>query len=202
MTSVITEKYKIRCAHHSDIFEHIPTLYEYTKKVDHVTECGVRGVVSSYAFAAGLLGNPRNKLVQVDIETNNSVVEFQMEAAAEGINTVFYEQSDLDCPMEPTDLLFIDTWHVYGHLKRELARWHSQVSKYIIMHDTTVDEWAGESIRSGSNIPEQSRQTGIPEEEIGRGLWPAIEEFLAAHPEWIMERRYTNNNGLTILARK
>jgi hypothetical protein len=38
-------------------------------------------------------------------------------------------------------------------------------------------------------------------EEINRGVWPAIEEFLAAHPEWILKERFTNNNGLTILQR-
>jgi hypothetical protein len=27
------------------------------------------------------------------------------------------------------------------------------------------------------------------------------EEFLATHPEWKLEQRFTNNNGLTILAR-
>jgi hypothetical protein len=33
------------------------------------------------------------------------------------------------------------------------------------------------------------------------GLWPAIEEFLAEHSEWEIQQRFTNNNGLTILAR-
>jgi hypothetical protein len=27
------------------------------------------------------------------------------------------------------------------------------------------------------------------------------EDFLAAHPEWKLEQRFTNNNGLTILVR-
>jgi len=70
------------------------------------------------------------------------------------------------------------------------------------MHDTSINEWAGETIRCGWNGTQQSLETGIPVEQINRGLWPAIEEFLAMHPEWIIERRYTNNNGLTILARK
>jgi len=33
------------------------------------------------------------------------------------------------------------------------------------------------------------------------GLWPAIREFLGTHPEWKIEKRFKNNNGLTILAR-
>ena len=69
------------------------------------------------------------------------------------------------------------------------------------MHDTTVDEWLGETIRNGWNAAEQSKQTGIPVDEITKGLWPAIEEFLMEHPEWLLEKRYTNNNGLTILKR-
>lgn len=201
MSSNIHNKYTQKCAQSSDINEHLPTLYEYARKVDHITECGVRGVVSSYAFAAGLLGKPTNRLICVDLDTNDNVVTFGGECSAEGINRTFYQQSDLDCPMEQTDLLFIDTWHVYGHLKRELARWHSYVGKYIIMHDTTVDEWQGETIRMGMNAHQQSAQTGIPVDEINRGLWPAVEEFLRHHPEWKLERRYTNNNGLTILAR-
>jgi len=91
--------------------------------------------------------------------------------------------------------------NVYGHLKREFERWNSFVSKYIILHDTTVDEWEGETLRIGWNASEQSKTSGIPIEEICKGLWPAVEEFLTLHPEWEIEKRYTNNNGLTILKR-
>jgi hypothetical protein len=41
---------------------------------------------------------------------------------------------------EKFDLTFIDTWHIYGQLKRELAKFAPITNKYIIMHDTTVDE--------------------------------------------------------------
>jgi hypothetical protein len=199
--STIFNKYQERCRQGSDINEHLPTLYKYATKCNHITECGVRGAVSSYAFAYGLLNNPNNKLIQVDLDTNSNVSQFGRECANEGINCTFYQQSDLDCPLEQTDLLFIDTWHIYGHLKRELARWHSHVGKYIIMHDTTVDEWQGETIRCGWNSQQQSIDSGIPVDEINKGLWPAIEEFLAANPEWKLEERFINNNGLTILSR-
>lgn len=185
----------------SDINEHLPTLFKYATKCSHITECGVRGVVSSYAFAMGLRGNPQNKLIQVDLDWHPNLDIFKQECNAEGINVTFYKQSDLECPMEPTELLFIDTWHIYGHLKRELERWHSSVSKYIIMHDTTVDEWDGESVRGGMDIDKQVKESGYPREEIAKGLWPAIEEFLDTHPEWKLKERFTNNNGLTILER-
>ena len=189
------------CELPSDINEHLPTLYKYALECNHITECGVRCAVSSYAFALGLHGKPANKLVQVDIVKSDDIEGFADECEYDGINTIFYEGSDLHCPVEDTDLLFIDTWHIYGQLKQEFIRWHSYAKKYIILHDTTVDGEQGESIRLGSNIPEQAKSSGFTEEEIGKGLWPAIEEFLLNHPEWRLKERYTNNNGLTVLMR-
>jgi hypothetical protein len=111
-------------------------------------------------------------------------------------------EDDTKCAPIETDMLFIDTWHVYAHLKRELAHWHGHVRKYIVMHDTTVDEVWGESLRMHMDIGRQAVESGYPEEEIRKGLGPAIAEFLEAHPEWMLEKKYTHNNGLTVLARK
>lgn len=162
----------------------------------------MRTVVSSYAFADALLSTPGARLVQVDPHWHPNVGAFQGECATEGLTSVFHRQSDLDCPLEETDLLFIDTWHVYGQLKRELARWHPYVRKYIILHDTTVDEWHGETFRCGWDADRQSRETGIPVDEIRKGLWPAVTEFLADRPEWSLRERFVNNNGLTVLEQK
>ena len=107
---------------------------------------------------------------------------------------------ELTLPYE-IDMVFIDTWHVYGQLKRELDKFSKITKKYIIMHDTTVDEWEGESIRGNLDIDSQIKNTGFSREEITRGLWPAISEFLSINSEWILHERYTNNNGLTILRR-
>jgi hypothetical protein len=199
--SVIDNKYIERCSNWSDIYEHLPTLARYGSECNHITEMGVRSVISSYAFAHALKNKKANKLVQVDLEDNDNITTFKNECEKENINVVFHKSSSLECPLEQTDLLFIDTWHVYGQLKRELERWNSQVTKYIIMHDTTVDEWAGETIRCKSNPREQHDKTGIPVHEITKGLWPAIREFLASHSEWKMRERYSNNHGLTILER-
>ena len=197
----IFNKYQQKCAIPSDINEHLPTLYNYAKNCKHVTEAGVRSAVSSYAFGAALLGQEGNRLIQIDVNDSSEIQTFQKECVVEGIHATFYKQSDLEAPMEPTDLFFIDTWHIYGHLKRELARWHSYVSKYIILHDTTVDELYGETIRNCWDANAQSAASGIPVDEIVKGLWPAVTEFLNEHPEWILEKRFTNNNGLTILRR-
>lgn len=198
---MIYDIYIQRASTRSDINEHLPALYSYATECNHIIECGVRGCNSSYAFAAALLNKPGARLVQYDIQKNPEMDQFLKHCLDSKISASLFIQSDIECDREKTDLLFIDTWHVYGHLKRELAYWHTYVSKYIIMHDTTVDEWVGESIRENMDIESQSKTTGIPIDEIKRGLWPAIEEFLSNHPEWELHERFTNNNGLTILRR-
>ena len=97
------------------------------------------------------------------------------------------------------DLIFIDTWHVYGQLKRELDKFSQYSKKYIIMHDTTLDGEFGESLRYKMNTEEQSKYSGFPIEEIEKGLWPAIDEFLKDNDYWELEKKYENCNGLTIL---
>jgi hypothetical protein len=101
------------------------------------------------------------------------------------------------------DLLFIDTFHVYGQLKRELARHASSCAHCIVLHDTTVDAENGEALRNGWDPNAMAQSTGIPVEEIVRGLWPAVQEFCAEEgATWYLARRYTNNNGLTVLVRR
>lgn len=196
--SVIDAKYIEHCSKWSDMYEHLPTLARYASQCNHITEMGMpRG--TSYALASGLKMKPNSKLVIVRKEVEDIILKSDCEK--ENVNVIFHNDSSLDCPLEQTDLLFIDTWHVYGVLKRELQRWQTHVTKYIIMHDTTIDEWAGETIRCKGNPKEQSEASGLPIHEITKGLWPAIREFLASHPEWIMRERYNNNNGLTILER-
>ena len=200
-TSILKTQYLLKKVIPSDINEHLETLYDYTNRCDSVIECGVRNICSSYAFASGLLGNKNNKFIMIDPFKDDFIDCFIEQAKSEGLNIEFIEKSDLECDLYKTDLLFIDTWHIYGQLKRELNRWNSYVKKYIIMHDTTVDEWDGETVRAGFNAEEQSKKYGIPVEEINKGLWPAIDEFLKENTEWKIEKRYTNNNGLTILTR-
>ena len=108
-----------------------------------------------------------------------------------GIQLEFQHVNSIHAVLEPgVDMLFIDTWHIYGHLKRELAAHHAKVGKYIIMHDTTVDEIYGKSIRERRDMVAESAATGYPVEEISRGLSFAISEFLAEHPEWVVEAVY------------
>lgn len=197
----LIEKYNYYCNNPSDINEHLPTLYKYAQECESAIELGVRGVISCYALIYGLVSNNKSKKKILLNDINPCNINELLSITNNLPIQVYYEWiNDLDLNInENYDLTFIDTWHVYGQLKRELDKFSKITNKYIIMHDTTVDEIYGETIRLNMNAQIQSKMTGIPVNEINKGLWPAIEEFLSFNRNWRIKERYTNNNGLTIL---
>ena len=203
MTDYIKNKYNDLSRFPSDINEHLPTLYKYATECETILETGVRGCVSSWALVYGLLNNNSvNKAIILNDISPCNIDELLARTKDLPIIVQYkwVNNLELEIPYN-VDLTFIDTWHVYGQLKRELEKFSKITMNYIIMHDTTVDEWEGESIRERFDIDAQVKFSGFPRHEITRGLWPAISEFLSAHPEWVLHQRFTNNNGLTILIR-
>ena len=177
----------------SDINEHIPTLVEYGSECETITEMGVRTITSTWAF----LGCAPKSLISYDIQDPSkwgaNIQDVYDTAKSYGLNFEFRKENVLKIEIEETDLLFLDTWHAYDQLKAELRLHSNKAKKYIIMHDTTSYEFRDE--------PLTSENAWEGELDFGRGLWAAIEEFLESSEEWILHKRYTNNNGLTILKR-
>jgi hypothetical protein len=97
------------------------------------------------------------------------------------IDFKFIRADVLKTKIEETDLLFIDTWHVYRQLKEELRLHADRARKYIILHDTTT--------------------FGLRGEDGGEGLIKAVDEFLSDNREWSIKEVFANNNGLTVLQR-
>ena len=186
-----------------DIDQHLIYLLKLSSTCESILECGVRTVVSSWAFLNGLLINKSDKktLHSCDISRSPNIFLLEKAALEENVAFKFHECNDLDLQMSDYDMIFIDTWHIYGHLKRELVKFAPFAKKYIVMHDTAVDAIMGESIRCGSDIPQQVIQSGYPEEEIRCGLEEAIREFLVEHKEWKIKKIFYHQNGLTILER-
>jgi len=116
---------------------HLPTLLRYAKKCDHITEFGVRYVVSTWALLAGY----PNRMISVDCKLC-PVSEVYEATEKAGINYEFLCANDLDIEIEPTDLLFIDSLHTYEHLTAELKAHAEKVNKYIILHDTIIPQMA------------------------------------------------------------
>jgi glycosyltransferase involved in cell wall biosynthesis/predicted Zn-dependent protease len=171
----IAELYFAACRTPSDINEHLPVLVVLARGCRHVTEFGTRTGVSTTAFLYSqpdrLVCYDRVRFPQVD----------RLVLVAGRTDFTFREADVLWAEIEETDLLFIDTLHDYEQLTQELSLHAGKARRYIVLHDTTTFGETGETPGH-------------------RGLWPAVEEFLAKGSFRLKERR-TNNNGLTVLER-
>lgn len=162
------------CNTPSDINEHLPTLAGLAKECKHVTEMGVRYIVSTWAFVEGMNGG---KLVSIDIKHPSAyggdITKVEEACREKGIEFQFIEASTLDIKIEPTDLLFIDTLHTGEQLRQELKLHASKAKKYIVLHDTVscADE-----------------------------LMPVITDFVS-RGTWKIQNHYEFNNGVMVLSR-
>ena len=189
MSDFIDQRYTDLCNVVSDINEHLPTLKRYAEECERITEMGTRTVVSTWAF---LSARPK-KLVCIDI-ADCPIEPAQWEAMKLGIDFKFIkaDSGDPNFQIEETDLLLIDTWHCYDHMKKELKLHPQHVNKYLIFHDTTL---------YADNPETVDYESLIGPDFTPKGIWPAIEEFLAEHTEWTIAEKFENNNGLTVLNR-
>jgi len=177
------EKYK---SESSDINEHLETLCNLVKWLDHITEMWVREWLSTIALLHWL--KKWWRLVSFDINWNPNIEKISTMAKDEWKKWNFRCENVLNLDIEYTDFLFIDTWHCYDQLIQELTKHSPRVKKYIVMHDTTTfwEVWENDYIKR---------------EWWYLGLNKAIDEFLEANDEWTKKKVYTNNNWLTILER-
>ena len=208
------QKYSLLCRSPSDINEHLPTLYRYACECDSAFETGVRGCVSSWAILNGLISNQNgmiktfllNDITSCDIdEISNNILNINSEGKVI-VDLKHIWENNLTMQVGENnryDMTFIDTLHCYGQLRRELDKFSKFTNKYIIMHDTTIDEFRGEIYRSDlsyDKLVEWKKMTGFTEDtDILYGLSQAIDEFLQSNPQWSQVEKFTNNNGLTVL---
>ncbi len=82
--------------------------------------------------------------------------------------------------MPENNLLFIDTFHRYLHLLKELTTYAPQCKRYIVLHDTTLYGGNGD--------------------DGGPGLRRAIMEFTQANPQWAVISHTDTQYGLTVLS--
>jgi hypothetical protein len=184
MNRAVLDKYHKACNTPSDINELLPFLRAVAEKCDMITEFGVRQPTSTWAFLAG----EPILLTSYDIIRSPLVDEVE-ELATQGMFK-FIEGSTLEVDIEPTDFLFIDTYHTALQCAEELRLHADKVRKYIGFHDThTFWETA-----------EQPYEGIDPKWNDGKGLGYAIEPFIKAGG-WKIDFTTPNNNGLTILKR-
>lgn len=169
------ELYHRNLANPSDIGGHMETLLRLGLECEHITEFGVR---SGNSTSCWLASGPEI-LRCYDIGVPGELDLFKAIAAEEQIDFAF-TQADTSklATIEETDLLFLDTLHTAPQLTAEL-RHHTRVNRYIIIHDTETNAWAGEGGEDGLN--------------------KALIEFLLAHTQWRIREHHTHCNGLTVL---
>lgn len=186
--SPIEQLYRAACATPSDIHEHLPLLRELASECQHITEFGLRwGTGSTIAFLAA---QPAT-FVSWDLNPM-AVVSQQVLDLIRSRGRTRFEPRCGDTlkisPIEPTDLLFIDTLHTGYQLWEELKRHVDPrrspmpVRKYLVFHDTETFRYVGEN----GQAP---------------GLVDAIREFQLhyAFPHWALLHDRKNNNGLAVL---
>lgn len=175
--STIKEMYQQKCDVPSDIDLFLPILYQYGLECRHITEMGVRGVTSTWAF---LLASPE-KLVCIDWDKapytvcRESLNLAKDLAEKDGIQLEFVSGDSIETRIDLTDLLFIDTWHTYEQLLLELLIHSGKVRKYIIAHDTSEKSFPGMSC--------------------------AVKDFLVENKQWMVTDYFTNEPGMIVLSR-
>jgi hypothetical protein len=178
-------KYQQACSTPGDIVEHLPMLCAYAARCQRVTEMGTRYGNSTVAFLAA---QPL-ELVCYDISEISVQTIAQLRTMTGRTKMTFYQKSVLEVEIEPTDLLFIDTYHIYPQLQQELQLHAGKVKKWIILHDTESFGVDGEPLPG---------QTPVP----GQGIMRAVHEFLAANQgSWSVEYKTDKCNGLMVLQR-
>lgn len=178
--SAIDDNFNRVRAESTDMEGHMDVIRQYASMCPTIAELGVYDCTSTWALLAGY---PK-QLTSYDIYRRPEVshVEFAVSYCPQ-VHFKFVLDSSLNVDIGLVDLLFIDSYHTYEHLKLELARHSNSVTQYIILHDTTTF-------------------ADIDENQQRPGLWLAIEEFLNRNTEWLVRERFTHCHGLTVLQRR
>ena len=193
----IKNLYDYWCKTPTDINQHLPVIKKYADECKHVTEFGVylsKG--STWAFLMACADNNEIKYISYDDKKRPQAIKTWELVKNMEINWTFNEDDTTEMkPIEETDLLLIDTEHVYDVCSKELELHAGRVKKFIIFHDT-VSRW-DISPHPGSPSWLAKGNTRKPVKGIG----PAITEFLEQNKNWIILEDRKNNNGLMIIGK-
>ena len=159
-------EYDRLCSTPSDIFMHLPRFVELVLQTNaqHVIELGTRTGVSTVAWLYGL-ERTGGRLTSIDIDAKPAIGDHPA--------WTFIQGDDLDpaitSTLEPADIVFIDTSHLYDQTVKELNvyRWLVKPGGLIVLHDTMLERPEGAPVRPAFPVR------------------VAVEEFVAAEGyEW------------------
>lgn len=141
-----------------DICEHFPLIEKYGKQCEHITEFGVRSIVSTWGWVAA---RPKT-LICYDKDIPTHLQDIYDTAASVGVNFEFHQGDTREIEIVETDLLFIDTDHSYEQMNIELNLHGNKARKFLVFHDT---EWAVDMNRAIKEFMEANPHW-VDEEEV------------------------------------
>lgn len=176
-----------------DSDRHVLTLYAIAlgHKAKRILELGVRNGDSTRPLVLAAYKNG-GKLVSVDIEQTNYSCPSEFQNNWQFVKQDALEFLKNDNPEEPYDLIFIDDWHAYNHVKAELEQIDRLVSPktVILVHD----------LMYGNTCPHyHSDLTLTSGQWANGGPYRAIAEL---NPQFWEFSTLPYNNGLTLLRKK
>lgn len=166
----------------SDIYMHLPKLYELACTCRSIVEFGVGFGRSTSALIASL-EKTGGYLDSYDIACLDGVT-YKFDYARQcGLNATFHLRDTFEAEFTSTDMLFVDSKHTFYQVTGELLLHGDKVRKYIAFHDVAL---FGNKDEFGD----------------GPGILPAIDQWRYTHPEWITIYETDINNGLLVIERR
>lgn len=120
-----------------------------------------------------------------------------------GVLLEFYWQDDLTLDLtRHVDMVVIDTIRMYAHLRLELQKFSRLARRYIVILNTTKYDTRGEFFQDQKQTRRVCSMYGYAEEDVDRGMMPAIQEFLdASSTEWSVDTVDHQENGIVVLVK-
>lgn len=186
----------------SEINEHLLALKQLAQESASIIEINTRGSASTWALLQGLSESHSLEKAYTEIESYlpflDKIYLSRRLARENNIKLTYINANALNVDFKDrADLLFIDSIHTYCQLTYELEKFSPQINKYIVLHDTSPPWGYENDIEYKGDYSEYP----ISINRTKKGLFPAITDFLAKNPEWILMDRRFNNYGLVILTR-
>ncbi len=170
---------------------HMPYLRELAEASDVVVEFGTRGGQSTVALNFA----KRTHSYDIQIREGDERRVWSHLRKIRGDAWTFTIQDSLEADIPECDLLLHDSLHEYGHVLAELEIHHPKVRRWIVLHDT-------EKYGQHGQAPFAPGTIGTKPDEKYLGMRAAMEEFMAAHPEWKETRHVAYSCGMTTLERQ
>lgn len=184
--------YQQACQTASASAYHLPRLREFAGGCDLAIEFGVKKGASSAALLMGA-----QRVIGYDL------VETKEARRLQGIAGPRYSYRIEDsclAPVEPCDLLFLDSLHTYGQVQAELRRHAAAVRRLLVFHDVLTFGSIGADGETGHQCWTYQRGQSVPFQALG--IRPAIDELMIEDASWRIVYSSAVSHGLLVLERR